>query len=95
MENHIGLVKIENGRLIAVQYYVSKFERELGEVINYSGTKYNVGVIGDSRNSVINYLNIFIKNQNRINTKIKSSNNLQAKQMWNEIIADTLNFINN
>jgi hypothetical protein len=95
MENHIGLVKIENGRLVAVQYYVSKFERQLGDVINYAGMTYNVGVIGESRNAVVNHLNIFIKNQNRINRKINASTNIQARQMWNEIIADTLNWINN
>jgi len=95
MENHIGLVKIENGKLIAVQYYASKFERELGDVINYEGKAYNVGVIGGSRNVVVNKLNIFIKNQNRLNRKINASSNLEFKKMWNGIIEDTLTWINN
>ena len=94
MENHIGLVRISNGRLIGVQYYVSKFERDLGETIKFDGIVYNVGVIGKNRNSVVEHLNIFIKNQNRINRKINASNNIEARIMWAEILQDTLNYIN-
>ena len=53
----LGLVRIENERLVGVQYFESKWERELGEVLNIEGVKWNVAVIGESRNEIIDVLN--------------------------------------
>jgi hypothetical protein len=63
---HVGLVKIENNRLVRVQYLNSKWERELGDMMRVEGIEMRVGVIGDSRNDVIRALNVLIKKQNKI-----------------------------
>lgn len=83
MENHLGLVIIENDKLVAAKYYVSKFQRELGDVINYEGVKYQVGVIGTDRSSVVNYLNTIIKDQNAITRKTSKMHKAQGEQMFN------------
>jgi hypothetical protein len=63
---HVGLVKIENNKLVRVQYVNSKWERELGDMMRVEGIEMRVGVIGDSRNDVIQALNGLIKKQNKI-----------------------------
>ena len=99
MDNHIGLIRIQNNKLTAVQYYVSKFERNLGDKINYAGTEYQVAIIGEDRNDVISNLNILIKQQNQINRdlyrnsefyKIHKIAERRATIEFNKMIADAI-----
>ena len=62
----LGLVRIVNERLVGVQYFESKFQRELGEELNIDGVKWRVGVIGESRGEIIQVLNGFVSKQNSI-----------------------------
>jgi len=62
---HTGIIKIVNGKIMAVVYYPSKFERKIGDKITYDGISGVVAVIGKSRNEVIDELNGFIKRANK------------------------------
>lgn len=67
-ETHVGLVIMnsDNTELLEARYENSKFERELGDIMTIDNKKYRVGVIGDTRDDVIQYLNKIIKGQNKI-----------------------------
>ena len=96
MQNHLGLVIIENNKLIAAEYYASKFERELGDVINYDGVKYQVGVIGKNKISVVEALNSLIAKQNKINREnYKKSDAYKAKMQGEQMFNNTFNKIFN
>ena len=63
-ETHIGLVRMNESKteLYGVQYMLSKWERNLGDTLNIDGTKWLVGMIGDTKNDVISALNKIVKN---------------------------------
>ena len=91
----LGLVRIENERLVGVQYFESKWERELGEVLNIEGVKWNVAVIGESRNEIIEVLNGFISKQNSIVRKQNKIANREANYRFNKILAEAIQYVNN
>ena len=62
----LGLVRIVNERLVGVQYFESKFQRELGEELNIDNVNWRVGVIGENREEIIEVLNGFVSKQNSI-----------------------------
>ena len=68
----LGLVRIQNEKLVGVQYFESKFQRELGEVVSINNVKWTVAVIGEDRDTIIDVLNGFIKKQNSIVRKVTS-----------------------
>ena len=78
----LGLVRIENDKLLGVQYYESKWERELGDVLKIDGIKWEVGMIGESRNGIIIELNKIIKRYNSIMKKI---NKLENQKLFRDI----------
>jgi len=78
MENtHVGLVKIEDSIITKVKYMHSKFNRELGDTMTIDGVAMRVGVIGSSKNEVIDALNDFIRNQNSIIRKQNKAANIR------------------
>lgn len=78
MENtHVGLVKIQDNIITKVKYMHSKFNRELGDTMTIDGVAMRVGVIGSSKNEVIDALNDFIKNQNAIIRKQNKAANIR------------------
>tara|TARA_R110002074_G_scaffold224050_1_gene395262 strand:- start:198 stop:464 length:267 start_codon:yes stop_codon:yes gene_type:complete len=78
MENtHVGLVKIQDNIITKVKYMHSKFTRELGDTMTIDGVAMRVGVIGNSKNEVIDALNDFIKNQNAIIRKQNKAANIR------------------
>ena len=89
MINHLILVKIENGHLVAWQYLASKFDRQLGDVVNYDGVAMNVGVIGDTKNGVLHAIDDLVRKQNAI---IRRINNQQRYKQTNNIV-DFINSI--
>lgn len=102
----LGLVRIENERLVGVQYFESKWERELGEVLNIEGVKWNVAVIGESRNEIIDVLNQSIAKQNELvrehNSKIRKQNyqinkqlNREVNEEFNQMMREAVQFVNN
>jgi len=95
-ETHVGLVIMnsDNTELIEARYVNSKWERELGDVMTIDNKKYRVGVIGDTRNDVIQYLNKIIKGQNKIVRRQQRIANAKANAHVNKIFADILNDIN-
>jgi hypothetical protein len=101
MTTLIGLVKITNGQLVGVRYMESKWERSLGDVITYEGSKMTVAVIGTSRNEVVGGLNVLIAeaNQkvkienaerkakfNRENPYVETSFERELKELFREIL---------
>ena len=81
----LGLIRIENDKLLGVQYYESKWERELGDVLKIDGIKWEVGMIGESRNGIIIELNKIIKRYNSIMKKINKLENQKSNQMFRDI----------
>ena len=81
---HVGLVKIENNRVVRVQYVDSKWERELGDMMRVEGVEMRVGVIGDSRNEVIATLNGFIRRENKITRRENKIANASANAEFAE-----------
>ena len=69
MTTQIGLTKVVNGQLVAVRYMESKFERTLGDIITYEGSRMTVAVIGTDRNDVVRQLNVLIGRANAIVAK--------------------------
>jgi hypothetical protein len=96
--NHIGLVKlnIDNTRIEKIQYLESKWDRELGDTMTINGERFKVGVIGETRNSVITTLNGLIKTQNsyvrRQNKIANRKADLEFAKITNKIFKD-LNII--
>ena len=64
LDMKLGLVRIQNEKLVGVQYFESKFQRELGEVVSINNVKWTVAVIGEDRDTIVDVLNGFIKKQN-------------------------------
>ena len=62
----LGLVRMSGERVIGVQYFESKFNRELGEKLRINGVEWRVGVIADDRNSIIKVLNEIVRIENSI-----------------------------
>lgn len=60
---NLGLVKMNDSKteLYGVQYYKSKWERNLGDTLTIDGEKWFVGIIGDTKKEVISALNEITK----------------------------------
>ena len=95
-ETHIGLVRMNESKtkLYGVQYMLSKWERNLGDTLNIDGTKWLVGMIGDTKNDVISALNEIIKKQNSIINKKKYQESKKEKMIFNEILNNIMKDIN-
>ena len=95
-ETHIGLVRINESKteLYGVQYMLSKWERNLGDTLNIDGTKWLVGMIGDTKNDVISALNTIIKKQNSIINKKKYQEKKKTDMIFNNILNDIMKEIN-
>ena len=65
---YIGLVKIENNRLVKAQVMNSKFERNLGETMTIEGVSMKIACIGE-KSEVYDFVNELIRYQNRITRK--------------------------
>ena len=65
----LGLVRMSGESVIGVQYFESKFNRELGEKLRINGVEWRVGVIADDRNSIIKVLNEIVRIENSIKRK--------------------------
>lgn len=62
----LGLVRMSGERVIGVQYFESKFSRELGEKLRINGVEWIVGVIAEDRSSIIKVLNEIVRIENSI-----------------------------
>lgn len=97
-ETHVGLVRMNGGGLIGAQYMLSKWERNLGDRLTIDGTEWRVGIIGDTKDDVIEALNEIIKKQNSIinkqNYQIRKKERIETNKVWNKILADVMRDIN-
>jgi hypothetical protein len=95
-ETHIGLVRMNESKtkLYGVQYMLSKWERNLGDTLNIDGTKWLVGMIGDTKNDVISALNVIIKKQNSIINKKKYQQRKEEKFIMNNILNNVMKELN-
>ena len=91
----LGLVRIVSERLVGVQYFESKFQRELGEELIIDGKKWNVGVIGEDRAEIIGVLNGFVSKQNSIVRKQNKRDNREVDSEFNKIMREAINSIEN
>ena len=91
----LGLVRMSNERVIGVQYFESKFSRELGEKLRINGVEWIVGVIADDRNSIIKVLNEIVRIENSIiRTKQRERDreiNAQITQMFIQAYKSVIN----
>ena len=95
-ETHIGLVRMNESKteLYGVQYMLSKWERNLGDTLNINGTKWLVGIIGDTKKDVISALNDIVKKQNSIINKKKYQEKKKTDMIFNNILNDVMKEIN-
>mgnify|MGYP000904840233 FL=1 len=95
-EMNLGLVKMNESKteLYGVQYYKSKWERNLGDTLTIDGEKWLVGIIGDTRNDVISALNDIVKKQNSIINKKKYQQRKEEKFIMNNILNNVMKDLN-
>ena len=95
-EMNLGLVKMNESKteLYGVQYYKSKWERNLGDTLTIDGEKWLVGIIGDTKNGVISDLNDIVKKQNSIINKKKYQESKKEKMIFNQILNNVMKDIN-
>ena len=95
-ETHIGLVRMNESKtkLYGVQYMLSKWERNLGDALNIDGTKWLVGMIGDTKNDVISALNKIVSKQNKIVRKQKYYQTKKENMIMNNILNDVMKELN-
>ena len=95
-EMNLGLVKMNEDKteLYDVQYMLSKWERNLGDVLTINGEKWLVGMIGDTKNDVISALNMIIKKQNSIINKKKYQQKKEEKFIMNNILNNVMKELN-
>ena len=91
----LGLVRMSGERVIGVQYFESKFSRELGEKLRINGVEWRVGVIAADRNSIIKVLNEIVRIQNSIVRKkqreLDREINYQINQMFIQAYQSVIN----
>ncbi len=91
----LGLVRMSGERVIGVEYFESKFSRELGEKLRINGVEWIVGVIADDKNSIIKVLNEIVRIENSlIRTKQRDRDreiNAQITQMFIQAYKSVLN----
>ena len=83
----LGLVRMNGERVTGVQYFESKFSRELGEKLRINGVEWRVGVIGDDRNSIIKVLNEIVRIENSLRKKENSLRRMEQRERDREIDA--------
>ena len=95
-ETHIGLVRMNESKteLHGVQYMLSKWERNLGDTLNIDGTKWLVGIIGDTKNDVISALNNIVKKHNSIINKKNYQQRKKEKMVMNQITNNIMKQLN-
>ena len=78
-ETHVGLVtfNLDKTKIESAMYRISKFDRNLGDVMTIDGKKYIVGVIADNKNEIIDYLNSLISLQNK---NVRKSNKIENRK---------------
>ena len=77
------LVSVSNGRVTKVQYMISKWERELGDIITYNGIKMRVAAISDDMSEIINFGNELIKRQNKETRALNKRYNIEFWEQLN------------
>ena len=91
----LGLVRMSGEKVIGVQYFESKFSRELGEKLRINGVEWIVGVIAADRNSIIEVLNEIVRIQNSIVRKkqreLDREINYQINQMFIQAYQSVIN----
>jgi hypothetical protein len=95
-ETHIGLVRMNESKteLYGVQYMLSKWDRNLGDTLNIDGTKWLVGIIGDTKNVVISALNEIVKKHNSIINKKNYQKKKEEKFIMNNILNNVMKELN-
>ena len=95
-EMNLGLVKMNESKtqLYGVQYYKSKWERNLGDTLNIDGEKWLVGIIGDTKNDVISALNVIVKKHNSVINKKNYQKRKEEKIIMNNILNDVIKDLN-
>jgi len=91
----LGLVRMNGERVIGVQYFESKFSRELGEKLRINGVEWRVGVIGDDRNSIIKVLNEIVRIQNSIVRKKQRELDREINNQINQMFLDAYKSVMN
>lgn len=91
----LGLVRMNGERVIGVQYFESKWERELGEKLRIDGVEWIVGVIGEDRNSVIKFLNEIVKIENSRVRKEQKEMNREVDEKINRMFLEAYKSVMN
>lgn len=86
----LGLVRMSGERVIGVQYFESKFNRELGEKLRINGVEWVVGVIAEDKPSIIEVLNEIVRIENSLRRKENSVRRANQRERDKEIDAQII-----
>jgi len=75
-------------KVVGVQYFESKFNRELGETLRINGVEWIVGVIAEDRNSIIKVLNEIVRVQNSTVRKKQRELDREINYQINQMFRD-------
>ena len=91
----LGLVRMSGEKVVGVQYFESKFSRELGEKLRINGVEWIVGVIAEDRNSIIKVLNEIVRVQNSIVRKKQKELDREVNNQINKMFRDAYQAVMN
>ena len=91
----LGLVRMSGEKVVGVQYFESKFSRELGEKLRINGVEWIVGVIAEDRNSIIKVLNEIVRVQNSIVRKRQRELDREINNQINKMFRDAYQAVMN
>jgi len=91
----LGLVRMSGEKVVGVQYFESKFNRELGEKLRINGVEWIVGVIAEDRNSIIKVLNEIVRVQNSIVRKKQKELDREINNQINKMFRDAYHSVMN
>jgi len=91
----LGLVRMSGEKVVGVQYFESKFSRELGEKLRINGVEWIVGVIAEDRNSIIKVLNEIVRVQNSIVRKRQRELDREINNEINKMFRDAYQAVMN
>ena len=80
-------------RFTSIEYFESKFPRELGEKIRMDGLVYRVGAIADTKDELIKLKEVLVRKQNKETRRLRSIDEREAKLIFAEIIKEAIQTI--
>jgi hypothetical protein len=73
-------------RFTSIEYFESKFPRELGEKIRMDGLVYRVGAIADTKDELLKLKEVLVRKQNKETRRLQSIDQREAKIIFADMV---------